>query len=111
MWHFKSFKGGITIHQAFGFNWTDGYKYEPLGDKKLAELRFYLSELKLIIIDEVSLLNCDMLYRIHMRLCEIFQSKAPFGKKCVIVVGDIMQVKYKFLEIMLQFFSIYFNIF
>ena len=93
-----NFIGGITIHQAFGFNWTDGYKYEPLADKKLAELRFHLSELKLIIIDEVSLLNCDMLYRIHMRLCEIFQNKAPFGKKCVILVGDIMQVKYEFVD-------------
>ena len=84
--------GGITIHQAFGFNWTDGYKYEPLSDKKLAELRFQLADLKFVIIDEVSLLQSDMLYRIHMRLGEIFQSKYPFGKKSVIAVGDIMQV-------------------
>ena len=88
----SSFKGGITIHQAFGFNWTDGYKYEPLANKKLAELRFHLSELKVVIIDEVSLLNCDMLYRVHMRMSEIFQSKAPFGGRIVLLVGDIMQV-------------------
>ena len=86
--------GGITIHQAFGFNWTDGYKYEALADKKLAQLRFHLGELKVIIIDEVSLLNCDMLYRIHMRLCEIFQTKAPFGGRIVLLVGDIMQVNH-----------------
>ena len=88
----SDFSGGITIHQAFGFNWTDGYKYEPLSDKKLAELRFQLADLKFVIIDEVSLLQSDMLYRIHMRLGEIFQSKYPFGKKSVIAVGDIMQV-------------------
>ena len=73
--------GGVTVHQALGFNYTEGWNYEPLGDKKLAEFRFNLSELKLIIIDEVSLLNSDMLYRLHMRLCQVFQTKAPFGKR------------------------------
>ena len=52
-----------------------------------------LSELKIIIIDEVSLLSSDMLYRIHMRVCEIFQSKKPFGGKIVFLVGDLLQVK------------------
>ena len=61
----------------------------------MAELRFHLSELKVVIIDEVSLLNCDMLYRVHMRMSEIFQSKAPFGGRIVVLVGDIMQVNDK----------------
>ena len=86
------FPGGVTIHQAFGFKWGNNH-HDGLSDKKLAHLRFMLSELKIIIIDEVSLLSSDMLYRIHMRVCEIFQSKKPFGGKIVFLVGDLLQVK------------------
>ena len=86
------FSGGVTIHQAFGFKWGNNH-HDGLSDKKLAHLRFMLSELKIIIIDEVSLLSSDMLYRIHMRVCEIFQSKKPFGGKIVFLVGDLLQVK------------------
>ena len=40
-----------------------------------------LSELKLIIIDEISLVGADMLYRIHMRLTKILETPVtvPFG--------------------------------
>ena len=88
-----SIVNGVTIHQAFDFKWTNTQKYDPLSDKKLAELRFYLSELKVIIIDEISLVGSDMVYRIHMRLCEIFHSKAPFANKSVIAVGDVCQLR------------------
>ena len=88
-----SIVNGVTIHQAFDFKWTNTQKYDPLSDKKLAQLRFYLSELKVIIIDEISLVGSDMVYRIHMRLCEIFHSKAPFANKCVLGVGDVCQLR------------------
>ena len=61
-------------------------------NKKKKELRTNLSCLKLLIIDEMSLLGSDMLYRIHVRLCEIFQSEALFGNISVILVGDLMQL-------------------
>ena len=73
-----------------------GNKHLPLGDKKLAEFRTALADLKLIIIDEISLVKADMLYQIHRRLCEIFPdyAKFPFAKRSVIAVGDLLQVKY-----------------
>ena len=85
--------GGITLNSAFDLKF--GNKHLPLGDKKLAEFRNALADLKLIIIDEISLVKSDMLYQIHRRLCEIFPecSKFPFGKRSVIAVGDLMQVK------------------
>ena len=90
---FSTFAGGQTICGAFGFRFGDEAQsdYSP---KKLTELRENLSELKLIIIDEISLVKSDMLYQIHRRLCEIFPecSKFPFGKRSVIAVGDLMQV-------------------
>ena len=88
------FSGGITLTSAFDLNF--GNKHVPLSDKKLAEFRNNLAELKLIIIDEISLVKADMLYQIHRRLCEIFPgyAKFPFAKRSVIAVGDLLQVKY-----------------
>ena len=53
-----------------------------------------LSELKLIIIDEISMVGADMLYRIHMRLTEIFETPVtvPFGGISIILVGDLLQL-------------------
>ena len=76
-----------------------GNKHVPLPDKKLAEFRNNLADLKLIIIDEISLVKADMLYQIHRRLCEVFPgcAKYPFAKRSVIVVGDLLQVKFLFI--------------
>ncbi len=65
-----------------------------MSDQKLAEFRKNFSELRLLIIDEMSLLGADMLYNIHVRLCEIKQTKktVPFGGIGVILVGDLMQL-------------------
>ena len=53
-----------------------------------------LAELKLIIIDEISLVGADMLYRIHMRLTEILETPVtvPFGGINIILVGDLLQL-------------------
>ena len=82
---------GTTIHGAFDF------KYEgedSLSDEKLAFYRNNLSELKLIIIDEVSLLSANLFGRINLRLMQIFQNKKFFGGIGVGVVGDILQVRF-----------------
>ena len=81
---------GITIHSAFNLKF--GFTLEPLSDKKLAEFRESFSELTLLIIDEMSLLNADQLYMIHQRLCQIKQSQELFGGIDVILVGDLMQL-------------------
>ena len=78
------------MHSAFDFKFDNCHL--PLSDEKLAYFRFYLSDLKLIIIDEVSLIPADMLYQVSLRLCEIFQNKFPFGRKALFIVGDLLQV-------------------
>ena len=82
---------GITIHSAFSFNF--GPEFKGLKGKKLAEFRENLKHLKLLIIDEMSLLGADMLYKIHKRLSlEIFQNEEPFGGISVLLVGDLLQL-------------------
>ncbi len=65
---------------------------DPLSDKKLAEFREHFSDVKLLIIDEMSLLNADQLYMIHLRLTQITQSKEVFGGIGVVLVGDLLQL-------------------
>ena len=65
-----------------------------MADKPLAELRENLAHLKLFIIDEISLVSADMLYTIHMRLTEIFNTPktSPFANLNVVLVGDLLQI-------------------
>ena len=60
----------------------------------MAELRENLSELRLIIIDEMSLVSADMVYKIDAKLKEIFhQSKTiPFAGIGIMLVGDLLQI-------------------
>ena len=53
----------MTLHGAFG-NFKFGNAHVPLSDQKRAELRILLSNLKLIIIDEMSLVDAEMLYKL-----------------------------------------------
>ena len=61
---------------------------------KKAELRENLSELKLVNIDEMSLVGADMFYRIHLRLCTLFQTDKflPFANINIMLVGDLLQL-------------------
>ena len=82
---------GQTIHSALDFKF--GTTPKPLSDKKIDTFRVNLSELKLIIIDEVSMVSCDMLYNVHRRLCKIFQNNKLFGGIGIILVGDMLQLR------------------
>ena len=86
-----SISDGMTYFSALDLKF--GIAHVPLSDHKLAQFRDNLSELDLIILDEVSLIGADMLYRIHMRLREIFQCNDLFANKSILLVGDLLQLK------------------
>ena len=77
------------MHAAFDF-WGD--QFVPLGDKKLAENRSYFSELALVLIDEISMLDSDKLYMINRREQDIFQSDLPFANIAKGLIGDTQQL-------------------
>jgi hypothetical protein len=39
------------------------------------------------------MIKSDQLYQLHLRLCEIKQNDSAFGNLCVILFGDLMQLK------------------
>ena len=82
---------GATLCSVFRLDFSN--EHTSLSDKELHNAREQLSELELIIIDELSMVSADVLYKLHLRLCEIFQSEEMFGDKGIILVGDLMQLK------------------
>ena len=81
---------GQTLHTLFSFNF--GANYISLSDKLRNEKRNQLKNLRMLIIDEISLVDADMLYKIDLRLREITQKNVPFGNIAIIALGDLMQM-------------------
>ena len=75
-----------TIHYGLGINYK-GHFY-PLNDNQKASLQNKLSEVKLFIIDEITMVALILFYQINLRLMEIFGVNKPFGGLSVIVYGD-----------------------
>ena len=49
--------------------------------------------MKILIIDEFSMMKADILYRIHLRLHEVTQVDQDFGGVNVYLFGDPAQLK------------------
>ena len=82
---------GQTLHSSFGFNFSNDHNSLP--DKSRDKRRAILKYLKLVIIDEVSMVKADMLMQLDLRLQEIKeQVGVPFGGVGVLVFGDLMQL-------------------
>ena len=83
---------GQTLHSAFGFSFNN--KFYSLSDKSRDQRRAILKNLKLVIIDEISMVKSDLLYQMDLRLQEISEkTDVSFGGIGLIVFGDMMQLK------------------
>ena len=88
---------GITIHSTFVLNdhRKSGTTYYSLGADTLNTLQSQLEELMVVIIDEISMVGAETLYKIHMRLQEIKRlqyTNSRFGNVTIIAVGDLYQL-------------------
>ena len=81
---------GLTLHSAF--NLPFGNQFVSLADKTREVTRNALSNLTIIVIDEMSMVKADLLYQLHMRLQEIKQNKLEFGGVSIILCGDLLQL-------------------
>ena len=82
---------GMTLHSAFHFKF--GNDFTSLSDKMREEMRSSLARLKIIIIDEMSMLKSDLLYQLNLRLQEVKQNQDYFGGVAVLLFGDLMQLR------------------
>lgn len=82
--------GGDTIHSFLGLPME---VCTPGTCGKMNELRIMtLLHVDTIIIDEVSMVRCDVIDAIDYTLRNILKSSQPFGGKQVIFVGDMFQL-------------------
>lgn len=91
---------GQTIHSFFRFQFTP-YLPEDARLKKdqiynhlgfTTEKRKLLSNMDLLIIDEVSMVRCDLLDAIDQVLRVFRHSPEPFGGVKVLMIGDVFQL-------------------
>ena len=84
---------GNTLHSLFKIPVNQSLTYKPLTSDKLNTLRCHFSFVKLLIIDEISMVGNRMLSYIHHRLQQIMGSTKIFGGLSVLAVGDLFQLK------------------
>ena len=88
--------GGVTIHRLFQLpiehdSKTAGYWSLPKMSQKV--MKTSLRNVKIIIIDEVSMVSSLNLAYIHLRLDELFGGNDWFGSRNMIFVGDLLQLQ------------------
>ena len=91
--------GGMTLHSTFFLpckkaNYQND-NLNKLSQEKRNTLRCKLQAVKLLIIDEVSMVSAQTLHDIHLRLQEIMGVTNPhvyFGGLSVLAVGDLLQL-------------------
>ncbi|XP_037811953.1 ATP-dependent DNA helicase pfh1-like [Lucilia sericata] len=85
--------GGATLHSLFSLpvNQYSG-EIRPLSNDTVNTLSSLLLELKLLIIDEISMVGARMLGYLDARLKQIFKSTERFGGISILVFGDLKQL-------------------
>ena len=85
---------GMTIHSALLLG-TSKTSFHALSQEKLNTLRLKLSKLKVLIIDEISMVGSNLLLQIHKRLQQITGStdNTTFGNVSILAVGDFYQLQ------------------
>ena len=85
---------GITIHSAFGIGTQHNSMNDNLSSEKLNSYRCKLGTLKLLFVDEVSLIQSSLWGAMHSRLTQIMglhSNSAIFGNVGIIAIGDFYQ--------------------
>ena len=83
----------MTVDSAL-LHGTSEFTTQSLTQDKLNTLRTKLSNLQLLIIDEVSMVGSNMLLHIHKRLQQLKGKgdDTTFGNISILAVGDLYQL-------------------
>lgn len=82
--------GGQTLHSFFGFPMT---AIGPKTDCCISyDNKSLLQHVDTIIIDEVSMLRCDIVDGMDRCLRSVLNNNSPFGGKQIVFVGDLFQL-------------------
>lgn len=95
---------GWTLHKAFmlPLDMNKYTQYRQLSPERLQQFRKLYKQLKVLIIDEISMVSLYILYFVHRRLSDIFECNDWFGGVNVIALGDFYQIKPVFAPFIFQ---------
>ena len=83
----------VTLHTTFALSLTQfGGQMPELSLDIANTIREKLSDVKLIIIDEISMVGSALFTRVDTRLRQIKGVNLPFGGISIICVGDLYQL-------------------
>ena len=85
--------GGSTLHSLLRIPVSAGPNANIMGSKTVEAVRKYLKDLKLMIIDEISMVSRSLLTNLSNRLIQVTGVDLPFGGLSVICVGDFNQLR------------------
>ena len=84
--------GGHTLTNLMGFSYTA--KLQSMGDKKRDRKRAELRDLKIVIVDEISMVSKAQNELLSFRLGEITNKRhLPYGGLAVFFFGDLLQLR------------------
>ena len=86
---------GTTLHSAFRLpvqTRNKSFEYRKPSDEGLHEMRNRYKYLKVLLIDEISMVGYDTFQHLNLALQLIKNNKLPFGGVCLMPIGDFLQL-------------------
>ena len=83
---------GYTIHSALKVPANKGFHYYPLDTDRLNTIRSQLGKLKIMFIDEISMVGSGLFNLINLCLQQIMGTQSPFGGINLVTVGNLFQL-------------------
>ncbi|XP_073978327.1 uncharacterized protein [Rhodnius prolixus] len=86
---------GVTIYRLLSLpvEHQQTAEYNKLNVESCRAIRHVLKDMKLLIIDEISLVSSLVFAYIHLRLTEIAKNNEPFGNFNILLFGDLLQLQ------------------
>jgi ATP-dependent DNA helicase PIF1 len=85
---------GTTLHTLLNIKVEKGDAFTPLSSEAAAELAAKFKNVKLLLVDEFSMIGARMLYKMDARLKQAFNNNdKPFGGCHVVLIGDTRQLE------------------
>ena len=84
--------GGVTIHSLFSLSIGVQEPNKAFEWRLPSSKKAILRKINLLIIDEISMVRCDLMDAMDRRLRSAKKSKLPFGGVQVLMFGDLMQL-------------------
>lgn len=83
---------GETIHTLFGFDSAVTYEEAKANAKKNKKRQKLFQNVDMVVIDEISMVRCDLMDCMDIALRVFRKSKVPFGGVQMVFIGDLFQL-------------------